>query len=235
MLIGLMSHKVRPQPSVVDHGLPKKALPGCPAMAAAKKSKKPPDRRETAIEPATGDGGALPHLDERGMARMVDIGAKPRTHRIAVAEAFVRMKAETLELLQDGKLEKGDALAVARVAGIAGSKRTADLIPLAHPITLTHAAVDVSLEPERHGVRIESRVETVGSTGVEMEALVAAATAALALYDMAKHHDRGMVIERLELKMKSGGRSGTYLRKERKGETEILERVARTRAKKSEG
>jgi cyclic pyranopterin phosphate synthase len=149
---------------------------------------------------------------------MVDVGTKPATHRIAMAEAFVRVRPEVLSLLRVGNLYKGDALAVARIAGIAASKRAADLIPLAHPIALTHAAVDVSLEPD--GVRIETRVETVGSTGVELEALVAASTAALAVYDMAKAHDRGMVIERVQLLMKAGGRSGTYRRKERRGETE---------------
>jgi cyclic pyranopterin phosphate synthase len=173
------------------------------------------------------DAGALPpppvdgplvHLDEAGSARMVDVGAKPATHRVAMAEAFVRMRPEALDLLRGGQLVKGDALAVARIAGIAGSKRAADLIPLAHPIALTHAAVDVSLESE--GVRIETRVETVGSTGVELEALVAASTAALAVYDMAKSHDRGMVIERVQLLMKAGGRSGTYRRQEQRGETE---------------
>ncbi len=132
----------------------------------------------------------------------------------------VRMRPETLRLLSEGNLHKGDALAVARIAGIAGSKRTADLIPLAHPIGLTHAAVDVSIEPSQSGVRIETRVETVGSTGVELEALVAAAAAALTVYDMAKSHDRGMVIERVQLLMKAGGRSGVYRRKERRGETE---------------
>lgn len=164
--------------------------------------------------------GALPHLDSRGAARMVDVGAKSATHRVAVAEAMVRMKPETLELLKEGALYKGDALAVARVAGIAATKRTSDLIPLAHPIGVTHAAVDVVLEPEHGRVRIETRVETIGVTGVEMEALVAASTAALALYDMAKAYDRGMVVDGLKLIMKSGGRSGTYRRKEARGDTE---------------
>lgn len=161
----------------------------------------------------------LPHLDERGFARMVDVGAKPTTHRVAVAEAYVRMKPETLELLASGGLEKGDALSVARIAGIQAAKRTPDLIPLAHPIGLTHAAVDVQIEREKSCVRIETRVETFGTTGVEIEALFAASTAALAIYDMAKAHDRAMVIERLQLVLKAGGRSGTYRRKERKGDT----------------
>ncbi len=160
----------------------------------------------------------LPHLDERGLARMVDVGGKPSTHRVAVAEAFVRMQPDTLALLRDGELYKGDALGVARVAGIAGSKRTSDLIPLAHPIGLTSAAVELTLEDG--GVHVEARVETHGSTGVELEALVAASTAALSVYDMAKAHDRGMVIERLQLKLKSGGRSGTYSRLDRSTKVE---------------
>jgi cyclic pyranopterin phosphate synthase len=163
--------------------------------------------------------GDLPHLDERGAARMVDIGAKPATHRIAVAEAFVRMQPETVELLASGAIEKGDALAVARIAGIQASKRTADLVPLAHPIALTHVAVDLSLEPELGGVQIETRAETVAATGVELEALTAAMAAALSIYDMAKARDRGMVIEGVRLRMKSGGRSGTFTR-EYPGETE---------------
>lgn len=163
---------------------------------------------------------ALPHLDERGHARMVDVGAKASTHRVAVAEAFIRMLPETLRRLEAGALAKGDALAVARIAGIQAAKKAWELIPLAHPIGLTHAAVDVSLEPERGGVRVETRVETVGTTGVEMEAMVAAATAALAIYDMAKAHDRGMVVERVQLVMKSGGKSGTYRRAESPGDTD---------------
>ena len=164
---------------------------------------------------------ALPHLDARGLARMVDVGAKPATHRVAVAEAFVRMKADTIELLRAGDLYKGDALAVARIAGIAGSKRTADLIPLAHPIALTHVAVEITIEPKNDGVRIETRVETFAPTGVELEALVAATTAALSVYDMAKSRDRAMVIEGVKLVMKSGGRSGTYHREEPDDETEL--------------
>ena len=175
---------------------------------------------------------ALPHLDERGHARMVDVGAKASTHRVAVAEAFIRMLPETLRRLEAGALAKGDALAVARIAGIQAAKKAWELIPLAHPISLTHAAVDVSLEPERGGVRVETRVETVGTTGVEMEAMVAAATAALAIYDMAKAHDRGMVVERVQLVMKSGGKSGTYRRAERRGDTDkVVKAVAQPRAK----
>jgi cyclic pyranopterin monophosphate synthase len=154
----------------------------------------------------------LPHLDARGKARMVDVGDKPSTKRTAIAEAFVKMKPETLELLETSALEKGDAFAVARIAGIAAAKKTPDLIPLAHPIALTHVSVEVEPVHKDSGVRVEARVETTGPTGVEMEAMTAAAAAALSIYDMAKKHDRGMVIERLQLLLKSGGRSGTYRR-----------------------
>lgn len=161
----------------------------------------------------------LTHLDARNVARMVDVGAKPPTHRVAVAEAFVRAATPVLDALEAGSLQKGDALAVARLAGILAAKRTSELIPLAHPVALTHVAVDVILERERGGVRIEARCETIGATGVEMEALTAASTAALTIYDMAKSIDRAMVIEGLQLVMKSGGKSGTFRRKERRGET----------------
>lgn len=144
---------------------------------------------------------------------MVNVGDKKSTHRIASAEAFVRMKPATVKRLLDVTLAKGDALAVARIAGIAAAKKTADLILLAHPIALTHVAVVVRAMPEESGVHIEARVETVAPTGVELEALTAAATAALNIYDMAKKHDRGMVIEHIRLVMKSGGRSGTFRRK----------------------
>ena len=154
----------------------------------------------------------LPHLDAQGAARMVDVGAKPATHRVAIAEAFVRMRPSTIDALLSSDLPKGDALAVARIAGISAAKKTADLIPLAHPIPITHASIEVSPDRRAGGVHIEARIETIGGTGVEMEALVAVMTAALALYDMAKSIDRGMCIERVELVMKSGGRSGTYLR-----------------------
>jgi cyclic pyranopterin phosphate synthase len=142
---------------------------------------------------------------------MADVGRKAETKRVAVAEAFVRMKTATLKALESAVLEKGDAFAVARVAGILATKKTADLIPLAHPIAVTHVRVDV--EPAKGGVRIEAEAQTTGQTGVEMEALTAASVAALTIYDMAKKHDRGMVIERVRLLMKSGGRSGTFRRR----------------------
>lgn len=154
----------------------------------------------------------LPHLNAKGEAHMVDVGDKPATARVAVAEAFIKMKRSTLALLEGAALEKGDALAVARIAGIAAAKKTPDLIPLAHPILLSHVSVELRPVKKDSGVHIEARVETTGPTGVEMEALTAVSAAALAIYDMAKKHDRGMVIERVQLSFKSGGKSGTYQR-----------------------
>jgi cyclic pyranopterin monophosphate synthase len=152
----------------------------------------------------------LPHLDRRGRARMVDVGEKQETHRIAIAEARVRMAPETIRRLTEGGVEKGDALAVARIAGIAASKKVADLIPLAHPILITHVSVEVGLEED--AARIEARVETHGKTGVEMEAMTAVSIAALALYDMIKKSDRSARIENVQLLEKSGGRTGTWKR-----------------------
>jgi cyclic pyranopterin phosphate synthase len=141
---------------------------------------------------------------------MVDVGAKRATRRVAVAEAFLALSAPTLARLRDGEVAKGDALAVARIAGIAGAKRTADLIPLAHPLALTHASVALALEPD--GVRVTARTETSGPTGVELEALTAASVAALALYDMVKKLDRGAEIRTVRLLEKRGGESGDFSR-----------------------
>jgi cyclic pyranopterin phosphate synthase len=154
----------------------------------------------------------LTHLDARNVARMVDVGAKPPTHRVAVAEAFVRAATPVLDALEAGSLQKGDALAVARLAGILAAKRTSELIPLAHPIALTHVAVDVILERDRGGVRIEARCETIGATGVEMEALTAASVAALTVYDMTKALDKGIEIQDVYLVEKTGGKSGVWRR-----------------------
>ncbi|MDY0339804.1 MAG: cyclic pyranopterin monophosphate synthase MoaC [Coriobacteriia bacterium] len=154
--------------------------------------------------------GRLTHLDSQGSAHMVDVGDKPVTHRIAVAEATIRMKAETLAMIVEGRSPKGDVFAVARIAGIQGAKRTADLIPLCHPIPITKAAV--VLEPGDSCVHITATCATDGKTGIEMEALTAAATAALALYDMCKAVDRGMEITGVRLVKKSGGASGDWAR-----------------------
>jgi cyclic pyranopterin phosphate synthase len=151
----------------------------------------------------------LSHLDEQGRARMVDVSAKPETERVATAGCRVLLTPATLELLASGGLPKGDALAVARVAGIMGAKRTPDLIPLCHPLPIT--GVEVDLVPEAGGVRVTATVRTTGRTGVEMEALTAAATAALALYDMVKGVQRDVTVEGLRLLAKRGGRSGDYV------------------------
>jgi cyclic pyranopterin phosphate synthase len=156
--------------------------------------------------------GKLTHLDESGAARMVDVADKPVTHRIAVAGAFVEMAHATLELIVSGKAPKGDVLATARIAGIMAAKRTADLIPMCHPLPITHAAIDLATETApRTGVRITATVETDGKTGIEMEALTAAAVAGLTLYDMCKAVDRGMVVTDVRLVRKEGGASGTWI------------------------
>jgi len=154
----------------------------------------------------------LTHLDEAGAARMVDVSGKDITHRRAVAGGFIRMRPETLAMIVEGRAPKGDVFATARVAGIMAAKRTAELIPMCHPLALTHVAVD--LEPEGDGVRITATAENDGKTGVEIEALTAASVAALTLYDMVKAVDRGMVIEEVKLLSKEGGKSGKWTRKE---------------------
>ena len=155
----------------------------------------------------------LTHLDRRGRARMVDVSAKAVTERHAVARGELTMRRETLARIAAGTLPKGDVLAVARLAGIMAAKRTADLIPLCHPLPLDH--VDVTLEPDPTGpcVRIESRVRVTARTGVEMEALTAVTVAGLALYDMCKAVDREMTLGAVRLVEKRGGRSGTFVRR----------------------
>lgn len=152
------------------------------------------------------------HLDESGDARMVDVAAKDVTDRRAVAQAFVAVSAEVIELLRGSGVPKGDALAVARIAAISGTKRTADLIPLCHPIAIH--GVDVDLEIEDLGVRVTVAVRTADRTGVEMEALTGASVGALALIDMVKGVDRSAIVEHVVLLEKTGGRSGHYVRPE---------------------
>ena len=152
----------------------------------------------------------LTHLDSEGKARMVDVTAKSATSRRATAESFIRLSKKTLVLLQKGNLPKGNALETARLAGIMAAKRTYNLIPLCHPLLLTH--VDVDAEPGSGGVRFLATVSCSGSTGVEMEALTAASVAALTLYDMVKAVEKGATIEKVRLLEKSGGKSGTYKR-----------------------
>ena len=162
------------------------------------------------------DGGELTHLDAQGRARMVDVGDKPATHRMAVAAVDVRMAGETLGRLRRGEVAKGDALAVARVAGIQGGKETNRLIPLCHPIRLDDLQVEIGLqEAGTMGVAtITATARALDRTGVEMEAMTAASVAALTLYDMIKGVDRSASIEALRLLEKRGGKSGTWLREE---------------------
>lgn len=150
----------------------------------------------------------LTHLDAEGHARMVDVGAKDETQREAVARGAVLMRAETVQMIVAGEAPKGDVLAIARIAGIMAAKRTPEIIPLCHPLLLTHVAVEVWPDPDGAAVRIEATVRTTGKTGVEMEALTAVSAAALTIYDMCKAVDRAMRISDIRLAQKRGGRSG---------------------------
>lgn len=154
--------------------------------------------------------GQLTHFDAAGHAHMVDVSEKPVTARLAVAEGFVRMEAETLALIAEGRAKKGDVLSVARLAGIMGAKRTADLIPLCHPLPVTKVAVELTADPDLPGVRITATVKTGGQTGVEMEALTAVSVAALTVYDMVKAVEKSMEIGGIRLLLKEGGKSGRY-------------------------
>jgi len=154
----------------------------------------------------------LTHIDERGRARMVDVGAKDETERRARAEALVCMAPETLALIQDEAVPKGDVIAAARLAGIMAAKRTHELIPLCHPLALSAVEVDIGEQPDLPGLRVVAEARLRGRTGVEMEALVAASVAALTVYDMCKAVDRGMEVVRVRLLEKSGGRSGEWRR-----------------------
>jgi cyclic pyranopterin phosphate synthase len=152
----------------------------------------------------------LSHFDDKGQAHMVDVSAKPVTDRVAVAEGVVRMTEETLRLITEGRAKKGDVLSVARLAGIMAAKRTADLIPLCHPLPVTKVAVELTPDPGLPGIRIEATVKTSGQTGVEMEALTAVSVAALTVYDMVKAVEKSMVIDAVRLILKDGGKSGRY-------------------------
>lgn len=154
----------------------------------------------------------LTHLDDTGAARMVDVGDKPETQRVAVAGATVSMQADTLELLEQGGHAKGDVLAVARIAGIQAAKKCSDLIPLCHPLMLNSVEVTFRAEPTLSCIHIEGCCKVSGKTGVEMEALTAVSVAALTIYDMCKAVDRGMVIENVALLEKRGGKSGHWQR-----------------------
>jgi cyclic pyranopterin monophosphate synthase len=154
----------------------------------------------------------LSHVDAEGQARMVDVGAKTETHRVARAAGTIRMKAATLEAIRSNEIAKGDVLGVARLAGIMAAKKTADLIPLCHPLPLTDIDVQLSLDPKLPGVRVEATSQTVARTGVEMEALTAVSVALLTVYDMAKAIDREMVIGDIVLLAKTGGKGGPWSR-----------------------
>jgi cyclic pyranopterin phosphate synthase len=154
--------------------------------------------------------GGFTHFDAEGRAVMVDVSGKDETDRVAVAEGSVVMQPETLRLIRDGQMKKGDVLAVARLAGIMGAKKTSELIPLCHPIGLTSVAVDLTLDEARHAIDIRATCRMTGRTGVEMEAMTAVSVAALTVYDMCKAVDRGMLILNIKLTYKSGGKSGGY-------------------------
>ncbi|MBL8162969.1 MAG: cyclic pyranopterin monophosphate synthase MoaC [Anaerolineae bacterium] len=152
----------------------------------------------------------LTHLDEQGSARMVDVGGKPDSERLAIAGGSVYMQPATLRLIREGALKKGDVLLVARLAGIMAAKKTADLIPLCHPLPLTHIDVQLTLDDENSALHITATARTVGKTGVEMEALTAVTVAALTVYDMAKAVDREMRLSDIRLLEKRGGQHGDY-------------------------
>ncbi|MEE8547948.1 MAG: cyclic pyranopterin monophosphate synthase MoaC [Alphaproteobacteria bacterium] len=152
----------------------------------------------------------LTHFDAKGKSRMVDVSDKDETERVAVAAGSVVMAPDTMKLITEGGVKKGDVLSVARLAGIMGAKKTPDLIPLCHPLALNSVEVDLVCDPERNAVDITATCKVTGRTGVEMEALTAAAVAALTVYDMCKAVDRGMRITEIRLIHKSGGKSGTY-------------------------
>lgn len=167
------------------------------------------DTKKDKKQPVTGHEG-LTHFDETGQAHMVDVGAKDETHRIAVATGTIRMKPETLAIIQAGTAKKGDVLGIARIAAIMGAKRTSDLIPLCHPLALTRVAVDFSIDISQSSVNCVAQVETHGKTGVEMEALTAVQVGLLTIYDMCKAIDRGMRITDIHVVEKQGGKSGSW-------------------------
>ena len=181
-------------------------------MSDSGEKSSPPPKRPRRPRSASPRRGSVLHLDSRGRARMVDVGAKPTTRRTAVARGTVRLNAAAFGALADGSLSKGDALAVARLAGILAAKRTSELIPLAHPIALDAVSVECELDPRTRSVVVTATASTAARTGVEMEALTAAAVACLAIYDMAKAIDRSITIADIVLLEKRGGRSGNYRR-----------------------
>ncbi|MDP1610468.1 MAG: cyclic pyranopterin monophosphate synthase MoaC [Sulfuritalea sp.] len=153
----------------------------------------------------------MTHFDAAGQAHMVDVGAKSETTRVARAQGCIRMAPATFALIESGSAKKGDVLGIARIAAIQAAKRTSDLIPLCHPLALTRVAAEFTLDAGRHRVTLEVTAETVGRTGVEMEALTAVSVGLLTIYDMCKAADRGMIIEDIRLLEKAGGKSGHWL------------------------
>jgi cyclic pyranopterin phosphate synthase len=161
--------------------------------------------------PAVPAAGELTHFDTTGQAHMVDVGAKRETHRVAVASGVIRMKPETLALIETGSAKKGDVLGIARIAAIMASKRTSDLIPLCHPLALTRVTVDFTVDRESTSIVCRAQVETHGKTGVEMEALTSVQVGLLTIYDMCKAVDRGMVMTDVMVLEKHGGKSGDWV------------------------
>jgi cyclic pyranopterin phosphate synthase len=154
----------------------------------------------------------LTHIDDDGAAHMVDVGQKVETDRVAIAEGWVKMSPQTLDLIRSGNAKKGDVIGVARLAGIMAAKQTSNLIPLCHPLMLSKVSVDITEEPELPGLRVEAMAKLSGKTGVEMEALTAVSVACLTIYDMAKAADKSMEIRNIRLLSKSGGKSGKWNR-----------------------
>ena len=165
----------------------------------------------TSKTPETPSASPLTHFDAQGQAHMVDVGAKPATHRVAVASGRIEMLPATLALIESGTAKKGDVLGVARIAGIMAAKKTSELIPLCHPLALTRVAVEFELLPSDSAVQCTATVETVGPTGVEMEALTAVQVALLTVYDMCKAADKRMVMTGVRVLEKRGGKSGSFL------------------------
>ena len=161
--------------------------------------------------PAPDVPSPLTHFDAQGQAHMVDVAAKPETHRVARAAGSIRMQAATFELIASGQAKKGDVIGIARIAAIQGAKRTAELIPLCHPLPITRVAVEFELDRERSCVHCTAQVETLGRTGVEMEALTAVQVGLLTVYDMCKAADRGMVMTNIRVLEKRGGKSGEWV------------------------
>ncbi len=181
------------------------------SVGAAARTRAPRVAGKAARTSARAAAPRLTHFDVAGQAHMVDVGAKAATHRIAVAEGVIRMQRATFDLIAAGHSQKGDVIGIARVAAIQGAKRTAELIPLCHPLALTRVVVDFSLDAGASAVRCTAQVETHGPTGVEMEALTAVQVGLLTVYDMCKAVDRGMVIGEVRLREKHGGKSGSFV------------------------